>query len=939
MKPSRFLTILATGLSISIAASAAPIDFKKDIQPILEFHCVSCHNADEAKAGLRYDTAAHFKKGGDGGPVFVAGKPDESLMIELSSLPSDDTDVMPPKGRTLTEAEVNKLRQWITEGAVFPEDLTLVAKKEADWKGAEPLKEKAGKKIVKLGVFPEDIVLEKKRDVQSVVVMATYDDETTQDVTPNATFNFADPSLIDLAKRNAFKPKKDGQTELIVKVGAHESKIPVTVKESAVDRPVSFHLDVMPVFMRENCNTGSCHGSARGQDGFMLSLFGYDPNGDHFRLTREMAGRRINLAIPEESLLIEKSIESVPHTGGKLFEKGSPAWKTMVEWVKNGAENDTGDIPYVTDLTLYPPKLVLEGAGASQQLTVRAKYSDGTDRDVTDLAVFMSSNDPTAAVTEDGLVTAGKRGESFIMARYETKTEGIQTIVIPENLEYTRPKMPETNFIDTLVHEKLHKLRVIPSGTCTDEQFLRRAFLDVTGQLPTSEEYAAFIADKAPDKRSKVIDQLLDRKEFTELWVMKWAELLQIKSDGNIARGISYKAALLYHNWLKERIADNVPFNEIVSELLGSTGGTFDNPATNFYQVERDQLKLSENVAQVFMGMRLQCAQCHNHPFDRWTQNDYYSWAAFFAQIGRKAGVDPREQIIYNRGSGETKHVVGGRTMEPKFLGGEVPDVKGKDRRKILGDWLASPENPYFAKNVVNVVWSHFFGVGIIDPVDDVRVSNPASNPELLDELANKFQGEWEYDFKQLVRAICNSQTYQRTTQTNPTNESDLTNFAKARIRRQRAEVMLDTITQVTETKNKFKGLPLGARAVQIADGNTTDYFLTTFGRATRETVCSCEVKMDPSLSQALHLMNGSTVSTKIDQGGLVKRMLGEKKTPEQIIDEIYIRSLTRKPTAEEKKQLIEQVKAVGEDVAQQTLVLNDVFWAVLNSKEYMFNH
>ena len=939
MKQIQIITTLVSGLALTVSAVAEPVDFKKEIQPILEFNCVSCHNADEAKAGLRYDTAEFFKKGGDGGPVFVAGKPEESLMVELSSLPADDTDVMPPKGRTLTEAELGKLKQWITEGANFPEDLTLVAKKEADWKGAEPFVEKPGKKIAKLGVYPPNIVLEKLRDSQSVVVMATYDDDTTQDVTENATFTFADASLVGLAKRNAFTPKKDGVTELTVKVGAHESKIPVTVKEAAVDRPVSFHLDVMPIFMRENCNTGSCHGSARGQDGFMLSLFGYDPNGDHFRLTHEMAGRRVNLAIPEESLLIEKSVESVPHTGGKLFEKGSPSWKAMVEWVKNGAKNDTGDIPFVSELEIYPPKLVLEGDGATQQMTVRAIYSDGTDRDVTDLAVFITSNDPTATVTEDGLVTAGKRGEAFIMARYETKTEGVQAIVIPENLEYTRPSPSETNFIDTLVHDKLHKLRVEPSGICSDEAFLRRVYLDVVGQLPTAEDYNLFMADKSADKRAKVIDQLLDRKEFTELWVMKWAELLQIKSDGNVARGISYKAALLYHNWLKEQIADNVPFNEIVSELLGSTGGTFGNPATNFYQVERDQLKLSENVAQVFMGMRLQCAQCHNHPFDRWTQNDYYSWAAFFAQIGRKAGVDPREQIIYNRGSGETKHVVDGRTMPPKFLGGETPDVKGKDRRKILGDWLASTENPYFSKNVVNIVFSHFTGTGIIDPVDDVRVSNPASNPELLDALAGKFQGEWKYDFKRLVREICNSQTYQRTTKANPTNESDVNNFAKARIRRQRAEVMLDTITQVTETKNKFKGLPLGSRAVQIADGNTTDYFLTTFGRATRETVCSCEVKMDPSLSQALHLMNGTTVSTKIDQGGLVKRMLAEKKTPEQIIDDIYIRSLTRKPTAEEKKQLLEQVTAVGADVAQQTLVLNDVFWAVLNSKEYMFNH
>jgi hypothetical protein len=344
-------------------------------------------------------------------------------------------------------------------------------------------------------------------------------------------------------------------------------------------------------------------------------------------------------------------------------------------------------------------------------------------------------------------------------------------------------------------------------------------------------------------------------------------------------------------------------------------------------------------VAQVFMGMRLQCAQCHNHPFDRWTMDDYYSWAAFFSQIGRKQGVDQREQIIYNRGSGEVKHIVGGRTMPPKFLGGETPDVTGKDRRVVMAKWLASPENPYFSRNIVNMVWSHFFGVGIIDPVDDVRVSNPASNPELLAELAGRFEGEYEYDFKQLVRDICNSATYQRTTKANPSNKDDLNNFAKARVRRQRAEVMLDTITQVTETKNKFRGLPLGSRAVQIADGNTTDYFLTTFGRATRETVCSCEVKMDPSLSQALHLLNGPTVTTKIEQGSVVKNLLAAGKTPEQVIEDLYIRSFTRKPSAEEKKQLLAQVTAVGDDKAQIELVLNDVFWAVLNSKEFMFNH
>ena len=922
-----------------MSAAESKIDFVRDIQPILEFNCVNCHNADEAKSELRFDKAEFFFKGGEGGQSLVKGKPDESLMIELVSLPADDSDVMPPKGRPLHEHEIAKLRQWIAEGAVWPTELTLVARNEADFKGAEPLKDK-GKKIVKVEAFPLDITLEKKRDTQSVVVMATYEDDTTVDVTANATFTFADPSLVGLKARNHFIPMKDGQTELEVKVADKAVKIPVVVKEAAVDRPINFHLDVMPIFMSEGCNTGACHGSARGQNGFMLSLFGYDPDGDHYRLTREMAGYRVNLAIPGESVLVEKSIEAVPHTGGKLFEKGSPAYKTLVEWIGDGANKQpSAEVPSVTGLYLYPPKLVLEGAGATQQLTVRAKFSDGHDRDVTSLAVFITNNEPTAAVSTTGQVTAGKRGEAFIMARYETQTVGIQTIVIPEALEYTRPKMKENNYIDTLVHDKLHKLRIIPSGDCTDDEFLRRASIDIVGQLPTSEEYAAFVGDKDPQKRSKVVDKLLERKEFTEMWVMKWSELLQIRSSGNLGLGISYKAALLYNSWLRDQIAANRPFNEIVIDMLSSEGGSFAIPATNFYQVERDTLKLSENVAQVFMGMRLQCAQCHNHPFDRWTMNDYYSWAAFFAQVGRKEGVDPTEQIVYNRGSGDVKHIVGGRVMAPKFLGGETPDVAGKDRREVVANWMASPKNEYFSRNISNMVWEHFFGVGIINPVDDVRISNPASNPELLAALAGKFQGEYEYNFRQLVRDICNSATYQRTTQATPSNKDDLNNFAKARIRRQRAEVMLDTITQVTETKNKFQGLPLGSRAVQIADGGTTNYFLTTFGRATRETVCSCEVKMDPSLSQALHLLNGPTVTAKVEQGGLVKRLIAEGKTPEQIIEEIYVRSFTRKPTAEEVKQLMGQVASVGEDKAQRELVLNDVFWAVLNSKEFMFNH
>jgi len=358
-------------------------------------------------------------------------------------------------------------------------------------------------------------------------------------------------------------------------------------------------------------------------------------------------------------------------------------------------------------------------------------------------------------------------------------------------------------------------------------------------------------------------------------------------------------------------------------------------PAANYYQIEQDNQKVAENVAQVFLGMRMQCAQCHNHPFDRWTMDDYYGFTAFFAQVARKRGEDPREQIIFNRGGGETKHPVTKQNVKPKFLGGIEPETKGKDRRAVLAQWIASEENPYFAKNLSNIVWAHFFGQGIVNEVDDVRVSNPAVNPMLLDELGTKFR-EYNYDFKKLVSDICNSRTYQLSTKTNPTNETDLTNFSHAKLRRIRAEVLLDIISQITETKNKFRGLPLGSRAVQIADGNTSNYFLSTFGRAKRESVCSCEVKMDPSLSQALHLLNGDTVNNKIKQGKLINKWLNqEKKTPTQIIEEIYIRSLGRKPTENEQTALLANVKAEENKV----LALEDTFWAVLNSREFVFNH
>ncbi len=374
--------------------------------------------------------------------------------------------------------------------------------------------------------------------------------------------------------------------------------------------------------------------------------------------------------------------------------------------------------------------------------------------------------------------------------------------------------------------------------------------------------------------------------------------------------------------------------DQIVRQLLAARGGTFSSPATNFYQIEPDTLKTAENVAQVFMGVRVQCAQCHNHPFDRWTMDDYYSFAAFFSQIGRKEGEDYRETIVFNRGGGEVNHPIGGRVMEPKFLGGPKADCNGKDRRQVLADWLTSPDNPFFAPSVANRIWAHFFGVGIVEPVDDVRVSNPPVNPELYRQLGRKLV-EYKYDFKRLVRDICLSQTYQRATQTNASNEGDQRNFAHARVRRIQAEMLRDCITQVTETKDKFRGLPLGARAVQIADGATSDYFLATFGRSPRETVCACDVRSEPTLSQALHLLNGETVQNKIRGGQVIQHLLAAKKGPEEIIRTLFVRCLSREPAADE----LDKLKKLVEGQPKPAEVLEDIFWSLLNSREFCFNH
>ncbi len=781
---------------------------------------------------------------------------------------------------------------------------------------------------LELSVYPPNIQLDTARDYQSFIAVARRDDDVTLDVTDQATWTLADEKFAKI-DGNRVVPIADGETQLVCNFGTSEIRIPIQVTRSGEKLPVSFEKDIVPIMTRSGCNTGSCHGAARGKDGFMISLFGYDPPGDYKRITREIGMRRINLAVPEESLFLTKSTGKVTHTGGKLFGEDSVYYKTMLEWLKAGAPADPTPPPNVANLEIYPPQSVIEGTGSQQRFISVAHYSDGTTRDVTNLSAFMTNNETSAAIDKDGNVTAGARGEAFIMARFETKTEGRQVLVLPKELQYEAPEITG-NYIDQLVGKKLNQLRILPSGLCTDEEFLRRITIDITGQLPSEEEYAQFINDPAPGKRAELIDRLLERKEFSEIWAMKFAQLLMIKSTNQV----SYKSAFLYNQWLTDKFAKNVPIDEMVRELFGATGGTFSNPATNYYQIERDILKRAENAAQVFMGIRTQCAQCHNHPLDRWTMNDYYGFAAFFCQTGTKNGEDYRERIIYDRRSGEVRHKVTNQVMAPKFLGGENPDTKGKDRRVVMAEWLTSPENPYFSTSIANRVWAHFMGVGIVEPVDDIRVSNPATNPELFQTLGDKL-AEYKFDFRQLVRDICNSQAYQRSATPNESNKSDTRNYAYATVRRIPAEMLLDCVSQITNTKEKFRGLPLGARAVQIADGRTSTYFLNTFGRAPRATVCDCEASTDPSLSQALHLLNGSATSGKITQGKVIEELLKDDATPQQALERLYVRCLSRHPTDQELKDLLTTVGAAPNPKTG----LEDVFWAILNSREFVFNH
>ena len=718
---------------------------------------------------------------------------------------------------------------------------------------------------------------------------------------------------------------------------ARNLSIPKT--PAAPPRPVSFRLDVEPVFFRAGCNSGGCHGAAAGKDGFHLSLFGYDPAGDYWRLTRQIVGRRIDLAVPEQSLLLLKSTGMVPHTAGRRFKPGSEYYNTLLRWIQAGAPDDAASVPQVTGISLAPDKVVFQTKEKARPLQVIAKYSDGTTRVVNNLALYLTNNKSTADIDTEGTVSPGKRGDTYVFARFAKYTVGAEIIVLPRG-RFKWPKTVANNYIDDLVYAKLKDLRILPSGAASNEKFLRRAYLDLIGLPPTPEEYRAFMEDQDLARRSKLIDRLLARDEFADLWASRWAEVFKVAAR-DPGSGTDRKAAYEYYEWIRDQMKRNVPLDQFVRAQVASTGSNLRSPAVNVYTMlpagQYDAKEVAQDVSQLFTGIRVQCAQCHNHPFDRWTQDDYYGFVSFFTGVKRKQASEEREfYIYYDTNEAPAKHLLDGHPVPPKFLGGEAPDVKGKDPRVALAEWLTSKDNALFRQNLANRIWAQFFGRGIVDPVDDVRISNPPSNRELLEALAQHL-ADYNFDARRLIRDICNSRIYQLDSTPNATNRDDDSQFSNARLRRLRADVMLDSISEVTATPSNFNGSPGGLRAMQLFEGGyrANNYFLKTFGLCSRESINVSETRLEPTLAQALHLLNGDTVEGKLARSTVIADMLKDGRKPEEILDAIFVRALSRQASEPERKRLLPLVAANPAD----RKAYDDILWAVLNSTEFAFNH
>ncbi len=711
--------------------------------------------------------------------------------------------------------------------------------------------------------------------------------------------------------------------------------------------PPSFRRDVMPVFFRAGCNAGTCHGSARGKDGFMLSLFGYDPAGDYRRLVEEMPGRRVNTAVPAESLLLLKATGAVPHTGGKLFDRDHDLYRTLIAWIEAGAADDVGAVADVTGIDVSPQSVLFSTAAGTRNLEIRATYADGSTRDVTDLTLFGTNNPSVAEIDKAGHVSARGPGDTTVFARFSRFAVGAEVIVLADDPSFVWPDPDENNFIDGLVFERLKKLRIVPSELCDDETFLRRITLDLAARPPTVAEYEAFMADSAEDKRIRKIDALLASDDFTDYFTALWSELCRVASMDYTGRGDSHKPANAFRAWLREQVAAERPFDEVVAEMATAVGSTNTDGQTGLYTMlihnyRLDPKTMAADFSQLFVGVRMQCAECHNHPFDRWTMDDYYGLVSFFTGVKRKAGSDGRDRrVIYDPSAPPATHLVDGRPVPAKLLGAVEPVEGEGDPRRALAAWIRDPANDLFNRNIVNRLWAQLFGVGIVDPVDDFRATNPPANGPLLEGLAARFAGHGRR-IRPMIRDICSSRVYQLSPEPTASGIGDLRQFSHARLRRLRADVLLDSIVAVTGVPRSLPHSPTGTKAISYINRGygyhaTGDYVLDTFGQSARKSVCACDTKTDPSLSQVMHLLVGDTAGPRVHTAataGVLRQIIEDHSTPEDIIQAIFIRVLSRRPKTDEMKAMLKVVMEAGAPAGYE-----DVFAGLLSSSEFLFNH
>jgi hypothetical protein len=784
-----------------------------------------------------------------------------------------------------------------------------------------------------ISVFPAKITLDGPRDEQHVLVTGEYSDLSRKDLSRDAKFISKAERMVTINPRGMVHPGADGDTLITIEAAGKTAQLPVHVQRSQADVPVSFTHEVIPVLTQAGCNQGACHGGQHGKNGFKLSLRGFDPAFDYVQIVQSAEGRRVVLSDPERSVILQKPTLTMEHGGGLRFAVNSRSYKILKQWLEDGAPGPNIQDANVTGLEVWPTKRLMTPK-EQQQIVVRALWSDGQSNDVTSTAQFDSLNDAVAAVSADGLITAKEKGETHIMVRF-----GGQVAVVDVTLPYSRitpyPHLLANNFVDEKLIAKWKDLGLTPSGLCSDEEFFRRIHLDAIGTLPSPADIKAFLEDKDPTKRNRAIDKVLNRPEFVDFWALKWGDLLRINRTQ-----LNEKGMWSFYNWTRTALRENKPVDEFVRDIITAEGSTFTVGPANFYRVGASATDWSEAACQLFLGVRLQCAKCHHHPWERWSQDDYYGMAAFFVRLGTKGsrefGIFGGERVTYLRPTGDINHPRTGAVVGPHPLDGQVVEDPF-DRRRRLAEWMTAPTNPFFARNIVNRFWGYLMGRGLVEPIDDMRATNPPSNPELLDALAQDFVKS-KFDLKHLLATIMRSRAYQLSSATTPDNQVDVlnVNFTHYTVKRLTAEELADALDFATGTKEKYPGLPKGTRAIQLPDSEVRSFFLDTFGRPARKVSCECERSGQPNIAQAMHLLNGDFLNSKIAAPSGRIEELFKKQTPlPQVVEELYLATVSRPPRPKESEKALDWLKTA----ASPKEGAQDLLWVLLNSREFLFNH